>query len=302
MTKLTLNDVDAAAKALAKMLKARFKDYLVIKVGAIPRGGVPAALAVVKHLPEACLCDNLEACDVIIDDLIDSGRTHHEYVSKYGKPVYALFSKKPMNRAAHCTNSDEWLVFPWEQTEERSGEDIVIRLLQFIGEDPTRGGLQETPGRVLKAWKHWSSGYGQNPADVLKTFTDGAEKSDEMVLIRNIPVYSHCEHHLAPFFGTADVAYIPDGRIVGLSKLTRLVNIFARRLQVQERLTSQIVDSLMEHLLPRGAGVVVRCRHMCMESRGIQTHGEETVTSALRGVMLEGPARAEFLALTRSGK
>jgi GTP cyclohydrolase I len=174
------------------------------------------------------------------------------------------------------------------------------RLLAHLGEDPARQGLLETPQRVEKAWKHWTSGYGKNPADILKVFEDGAEQYNELIVVRGIPVYSHCEHHLAPFFGTATVGYTPNGKIVGLSKLTRLVDCFARRLQVQERLTIQIADALMEHVEPLSVGVVVRCRHMCMESRGIQTSGEETVTSALLGEMRTNLGlRSEFLALAR---
>jgi len=181
-----------------------------------------------------------------------------------------------------------------------SGAGIIQDLLKFvIGENVDREGLRETPLRVLKAWKHWAGGYDIDPADVLKVFEDGAEHYDQMVMVRSIPVYSHCEHHLAPFFGIAHVAYIPNGRIVGLSKLSRLVDVYARRLQVQERMTKQIADALWEHLAPKGAGVVVRCRHLCMESRGIQRQGSETLTSALRGTFLtNSEVRAEFYSMT----
>ncbi|MEY3721315.1 MAG: hypothetical protein RL618_1834 [Pseudomonadota bacterium] len=174
------------------------------------------------------------------------------------------------------------------------------RFLKSVGEDPDRPGLLETPHRVSKAWKHWTSGYEQNPADVLKAFEDGAEEYNELIVVRNIPVYSHCEHHLAPFFGKATVGYMPDGKIVGLSKLTRLVDGFAKRLQVQERLTIQVANALMEHLQPKAVGVVIRCRHLCMESRGIKTAGEETVTSAMLGELQPNLAmRTEFLDLAR---
>ncbi len=174
------------------------------------------------------------------------------------------------------------------------------RFLLSIGEDPDRPGLLETPARVTKAWKHWTSGYQQQPAEVLKTFEDGAEDYNELIVVRNIPVYSHCEHHLAPFFGRATVGYVPNGKIVGLSKLTRLVECFSKRLQVQERLTIQVANALMDALEPRAVGVVIRCRHLCMESRGIRTTGEETVTSAMLGEMLPNLAmRTEFLDLAR---
>ncbi|HTH43831.1 MAG TPA: GTP cyclohydrolase I FolE [Oxalicibacterium sp.] len=175
------------------------------------------------------------------------------------------------------------------------------RLLQHLGEDPARQGLLDTPKRVEKAWKHWTAGYRQDPADILKVFEDGAEQYNELIIVRNIPVYSHCEHHLAPFFGSATIGYTPNGKIVGLSKLTRLVDCFARRLQVQERLTIQIAETLMEHVAPLSVGVLIQCRHMCMESRGIQTPGEETVTSALLGEMRTNLAlRSEFLTLAKA--
>jgi len=174
------------------------------------------------------------------------------------------------------------------------------RLLITLGEDPDRPGLHETPSRVAKAWKHWTSGYQEDPAECLKVFEDGAQEYNELIIVRGIPVYSHCEHHLAPFFGKATIGYVPDGKIVGLSKLTRLVNCYAKRLQVQERLTIQIANALMTHLQPKAVGVVIRCRHMCMESRGIRTEGEETVTSAMLGELQPNLAlRTEFLALAR---
>nr|AYD82547.1 GTP cyclohydrolase [Achromobacter phage vB_Ade_ART] len=177
---------------------------------------------------------------------------------------------------------------------------VIHELLGNLDPDPDRQGLEETPARVAKAWAFWTKGYAENPAEILKVFDDGANGYDEMVSVCNIPVYSHCEHHMAPIFGVATVAYIPDGRIVGLSKLSRLVDCFARRLQVQERLTTQIADSLQEHLNPKGVGVWIKARHMCMESRGICQQGHHTVTTALRGVIKEDlSARAEFLALTR---
>ena len=187
-----------------------------------------------------------------------------------------------------------------EIEDDRFTETDWCRLLRHLGEDPSRQGLHETPSRIEQAWKHWTSGYASDPADILKVFEDGAEQYNELIVVRGIPVYSHCEHHLAPFFGTATVGYTPNGKIVGLSKLTRLVDCFAKRLQVQERLTIQVAEALMEHVEPLSVGVVIRCRHMCMESRGIRTPGEETVTSALLGEMRTNLGlRNEFLALAR---
>lgn len=178
-------------------------------------------------------------------------------------------------------------------------EQVFQAQLNWLDPLPNREGLRETPARMAKAWEFWCSGYEQDPADVLKVFKDGAEGYDEMVTVKDIPVYSHCEHHMAAIFGTATISYIPDGRVVGLSKLSRLVDVFARRLQVQERLTVQIADALMENLQPLGVGVLLRCRHMCMEARGICQSGHHTVTTALRGcIREEAQARAEFLAVS----
>lgn len=181
----------------------------------------------------------------------------------------------------------------------RARQTVITDLLNLvIGEDVYRPGLEETPRRVVAAWAEWTSGYTADPAGILKTFEDGAEGVDEMVAVVDIPFYSHCEHHLAPFFGTATIAYVPSQRIVGLSKLSRLLDVFARRLQVQERLTNQIVDALMEHLQPRGAACKIKARHLCMESRGVRQQGHHTVTTALRGVFKDQPeTRAEFLTM-----
>lgn len=185
--------------------------------------------------------------------------------------------------------------------KEQQDEIIILELLKYIiGEDVERGGLHETPARAVKAWREWTRGYQMDPAEVLKVFEDGAEHYDQMVTVKDIPIYSHCEHHLAPIFGTATISYIPNGKIVGLSKLSRVADIFARRLQVQERLTDQIADTLWSHLQPKGVGVMIKARHMCMESRGVCQQGHHTITTALRGAMREEEsARSEFMLLAR---
>jgi GTP cyclohydrolase I len=197
------------------------------------------------------------------------------------------------------------------QTLARVGENRALKvspmraveavrvLLDYIDPDSMRSGLAETPHRVVKAWGEWAKGYEQDPAQILKTFEDGADGVDEMVLVGPIPFYSHCEHHMTPFFGEAWVGYIPDGKIVGLSKFARLVDCFAKRLQVQERITVQVADAIMHHLNPKGVGVVVKARHMCMESRGVCKAGTKTTSSALRGVMKDAAPRAEFMSFVQ---
>lgn len=176
-------------------------------------------------------------------------------------------------------------------------EAAVREILLAIGEDPDRSGLAETPQRVAKAYAEVFSGLREDPADVLSTTFDIAH--EEMVLVKDIPFYSTCEHHLVPFHGSAHVGYIPslDGRVTGLSKLARLVDVFAKRPQVQERLTTQIVDAMVKHLKPRGAIVVVECEHMCMSMRGVRKPGAKTVTSAVRGLLHEPATRAEAMSL-----
>ncbi|MBR8742017.1 GTP cyclohydrolase I FolE [Nocardiopsis sp. MG754419] len=174
----------------------------------------------------------------------------------------------------------------------------VREILIAIGEDPDRDGLLKTPDRVARAYEEQFSGLGQKPGDVLTTVFEAGH--EEMVLVKDIELYSTCEHHLVPFYGVAHVGYIPaaDGRITGLSKLARLVDVYARRPQVQERLTGEVADAIMEHLEPRGVIVVVEAEHLCMTMRGVRKPGAKTVTSAVRGIFRGSDrTRAEAMSL-----
>ena len=282
-----------------RILSVETSSLSPLPIYGIPRGGIPVAYMLELLFPDYFrVTDSLSEAVICVDDIIDSGATRDRYMSIHNKPVFGMIDKT----ISGSEFKDAWIVFPWE-TNDKEGtgvEDNVVRLLQFIGEDPTRGGLIETPKRVAKAWQYWCSGYEVDIPALLKTFEDGADGCDEMVVVKDIPFYTHCEHHMAPFFGTATVAYIPNGKIVGLSKLPRIVDAFARRLQVQERLTNQIADAIDGNLSPLGVGVIIKARHLCMESRGIQQQGHCTITSALRGVIRNTPAaRAEFLDLAR---
>jgi GTP cyclohydrolase I len=292
-TVLTNIHVDLLASDLANLIIKQVSPRFGVKIYPIPRGGIPAAYAVGRHLNCRFVDKPCEA-DAFIDDILDTGKTSENWKERFpNTPFYALIDKK---NPVHISRFPGWVVFPWEGTSEAGITDNITRILEFVGDDPTRGGLAETPNRVAKAWQFWCSGYDKDPAEVLKTFEDGAEKHDQMITVKDIPIYSHCEHHMAAIFGTITISYIPNGKIVGLSKLSRLTDIFARRLQVQERMTDQIADALYEHLKPKGVGVVIKARHMCMESRGVCQQGHHTITTALRGNFKEfGPARAEFL-------
>jgi len=176
---------------------------------------------------------------------------------------------------------------------------LTERQLRLVGEDPEREGLLKTPERVAKAWQFLTHGYGLDPDEVLRSALF-AEDYSEMVLVRDIEVYSLCEHHALPFFGKAHVAYIPNGQIVGLSKIPRLVDVFARRLQVQERLTLQIRDAIDRVLEPEGVAVVIEAQHLCMMMRGAEKQNSMTTTSAMSGVFMDNPnTRAEFMRLVK---
>jgi GTP cyclohydrolase I len=183
--------------------------------------------------------------------------------------------------------------------ESQSIADLVRRMIQLIGEDPDRDGLRHTPERFEKALRFLTGGYQQDPEKLL----NGAMFSvcyDQMVLVKDIEIYSLCEHHMLPFFGKCHVAYIPDKKVVGLSKIPRLVNMFARRLQIQERLTNQIASAIQQKIAPLGVGVVVEARHLCMVMRGVEKQNSQTVTSAMLGAFRENvQTREEFLSLIR---
>src|SRR6266853_6909328 len=191
------------------------------------------------------------------------------------------------------------LTEPGAMEKPETVADLVRRMLQSIGEDANRDGLRRTPERFEKAFRFLTSGYQQDPEKLL----NGAMFSvcyDQMVLVKDIEFYSLCEHHLLPFFGKCHVAYIPDKKVVGLSKIPRLVNMFARRLQIQERLTNQIASAIQQEISPFGVGVVVEARHLCMVMRGVEKQNSQTVTSAMLGAFRENvQTREEFLSLIR---
>jgi len=179
-------------------------------------------------------------------------------------------------------------------------ENAITTILEQIGEDPSREGLLKTPSRVQKAFAFMTQGYSQDPKQILGDALFESS-NNEMVLIRDIEFYSLCEHHLLPIIGRAHVAYIPNGKVVGLSKIPRMVDVFARRLQIQEQLTEQIAQAIDEVVKPKGVGVVLQARHMCMEMRGVEKINSATTTSALRGLFIKNPdTRREFFALINS--
>lgn len=299
------------ARAAASELAARWEGKGIDRVYGIPRGGVPPALMVAQVLdvpvvgPDNAEWHNNFATMLVVDDLVDHGTTLGRYA--FGRngagTVFdhtdALFRKphSPVELAPDAIEVDGWLHLPWESMGAPT--DAVTRLLEYIGEDPRRDGLVDTPARVVKALREMTEGYHLDAKTILERTFD--EHCDDMIMVRDIPFTSLCEHHLLPFTGTATVGYIPhkSGGVVGLSKLARLVEMHARRLQVQERMTAAIAADIEEHLGAFGVGVVVRAYHSCMAVRGVRKSAE-MVTSTMLGAMREDArARAEFLDLSR---
>ena len=180
---------------------------------------------------------------------------------------------------------------------------VFVTMLELIGEDPEREGLKETPMRMAKAWKFLTSGYDQDPASVMKQFDSAG--CNQLILLKDIEVFSLCEHHGLPFSGRAHVAYIPKGKVLGVSKMARVVDIFARRLQIQERIGEQVTNAIMEHLNPHGAACIIEAQHLCMQMRGVEKQHSKMITSSLKGAFLEDSpsghaARAELMQLVFS--
>ena len=185
-----------------------------------------------------------------------------------------------------------------QQLANASMEELVRQLLARLGEDPSREGLLDTPQRVTKSMEYLTSGYQLQPADVVNDALFTVDY-DEMVIVKDLEMFSMCEHHMLPFFGKVHVAYIPNGKVIGLSKLPRLVEVFARRLQVQERMTTQIAEAIQEIIQPQGVGVVIEARHLCMMMRGVEKQHSSAVTSAMLGSFRQPTTRNEFLSLVR---
>lgn len=265
---------------------------LQIKVEHLPRTttyyGVPRGGAYLSAMLNPV--DTPEEADVIIDDIEDSGATRARYESRYpNTPFVALIDKE-----AHEKAGKPWIVFPWEKRDEgqpeESVEENVLRVLQKF-DDPTREGLRDTPKRYVKFLEDFLA----PPAFTFTTFE--SEGMDEMIVQKDIEFYSLCEHHLAPFYGVAHVAYIPNGKLVGLSKLARTVELYSRRFQNQERITSQIAERLQEELHAVGVAVVLEARHLCMGMRGVKKNATTTTSKLLGMFKDDAKARSEFFSI-----
>ena len=248
--------------------------------------GVPKGGMIVSNFLTCKKTHDPTQATVIVDDIVDSGRTKklHEDSFPLAKFMAVIDKqKKP--------DYDGYIVFPWEQAEE-DAEHTVAKMIEHLGDNPNREGIIDTPKRVVKSWKTLYGGYSQTPEDVLKTSFN--VDYDEMIISKDIEFYSTCEHHMLPFFGKAHIAYIPRANVVGLSKLSRLLEVYARRMQIQERLTNQIADGMMKVMNPLGCGVIIEAKHFCMVCRGVQKKNSTMITSAIRGLFKSAEVKNEF--------
>lgn len=292
------SDFDSDCLALIDMIP--FSKYQ--NIFGIPKGGVPLAMRL-SQLAGIPLVDEVKGpLTLVVDDICDSGKTRLRYRDNDFACIHWAGHTDVIPQWYVRETEGQWIHYWWEgdqKQETASIEDAVVRLLQYIGEDPAREGLVDTPKRVIKSYSHLFSGYGKNPQDLLTTFS--ADGYDEMVVLRDIELYSMCEHHMLPFIGKVHVAYIPDKKIIGISKLARLVEVFARRLQIQERIGAQVTEALMQYLEPKGAACIIEAQHLCMKMRGVEKQNSVMITSSLRGAFLEKPeVREEFMRLIRT--
>jgi|TARA_R100000656_G_scaffold68946_1_gene51939 GTP cyclohydrolase I len=252
----------------------------------IPKGGL-----IVTNFLNCNKTVNPKEATIIIDDIVDSGRTKKKYIKKYPKAKFITV----IDKQTHSKYAG-YIVFPWEKADN-DAQDVITKVIEFIGDNPVREGLVKTPNRVVKSWQELYGGYNQDPEKVLKTTFQ--VDCDEMVICKDIEFYSTCEHHMLPFFGKCHIGYIPKSQVVGLSKLARLLEVYSRRLQIQEQLTNQVANSLMDVLKPIGVGVIIEAKHFCMMCRGVNKRNSTMITSAIRGIFQNSTVKNEFHRLVK---
>lgn len=269
----------------------------------VPRGGISLALVLSQKLGIPFYQDKTEVTNhtLIVDDIIDSGKTRKYYSKNYFLSLHGSNQDSSLEEHTYIVNphnKGEWIVYPWETNETVGPTDNVLRMIQAIGDDPSRPGLIDTPKRVVKSWDEIYVGYNQKPEEIITVFDN--ENYDEIVLLKDIEVYSMCEHHILPFIGKAHIGYIPNKKIIGISKLARILEIYARRLQIQERLCHNVVNCIEKLISPLAVGCVIEAQHLCMRMRGVNKQNSIMTTSALKGGFMDNPAaREEFMRLIR---
>lgn len=302
------NEMMKDAEYLAQKIAEEGKEYSYIYP--IPAGGVPFAMALQSFLSPlqkrnkpVIICEkpkpDMEGECLVVDDIIHSGNTAEEYKCFDIAVIHQhLGSKVKAKFYCHLLTPNEpnWIDYWWEN-KTNNIESHIVRQLEYIGEDPNREGLLETPKRIVKSWKKIFGGYQIPVESVFKVFSEGA--CDSMVILKDIEFFSMCEHHMLPFSGKAHIGYIPNGAVIGVSKLARLLEIFSRRMQIQERIGEQVVSALTKYLKPKGAICILEAKHHCMTSRGVEKQNSVMVTSALSGNFTEIQTRNEFLSLIK---
>ena len=250
---------------------------------------------------------------LLVDDIVDTGATMHRAYNEILKNHpgcklltaclhynYTATAREPFYVSRRLPE-DPYIDYWWEESAEKDAEDLTIRRLELIGEDPNREGLKDTPARVERAWSELTSGYGVDVEKLFTTFTiekkTEQDEYDEIVLLKDIEFYSLCEHHLLPFFGKAHIAYMPADNVIGVSKLARILDVFSKRLQIQERLCDQVTDALMSHLVPYGAACIIEAQHLCMKMRGVGKQSSVMVTSSVKGKLRNAAAKTELMRL-----
>ncbi len=303
VTTLTWKDVQEAVDRFDVLLNNTFRGQFSgrIPIYGVPTGGAIIASMLYRAAGNFRLLDDPEPGCIIVDDVYDSGRTLRPYLAA-GQSCAVLVSKAddvPGLLSVVNVDRGTFVKFAWEH--ETGAEDAVRRLIQLMGQDPDREGLRDTPSRVCRALVEMTAGYHESAEEVLARVFE-SPRYDELVVVKGVRFTSMCEHHLLPFTGEATVGYLPSasGKVVGLSKLARLVQVYARRLQLQEQMTREISDAIMRHLGAKAAGVVVKAKHSCMGCRGAKQPDAEMVTSSMQGDLRTNAAlRAEFLALAK---
>ena len=305
---VTWEDVGTAVRDWARTLASLGAFDFVV---GISRGGIvpgfmlsqmmKLCFVVVDPFVEGGLKEFASKRIIMIDDIEDTGATLSFFGEQATKYKLADFVPRVIVRKPEEELNKVWYIFPWETETDTAGgrEQATVAILRSIGENPMREGLVDTPKRVAKLWGDLTAGYQQKPEEIMRT-DFSSEKYDEMIVLKDIRYFSTCEHHLLPFYGKVHFAYIPDKKIVGVSKIIRLIDVFSRRLQVQERMTMQIGQTFEEIVKPKGVGIVVEGLHLCMMLRGVKRENPMMKTSYLGGALRNKPeAREEFLKLIK---
>lgn len=296
--KLSWSEFNTICDDLGSALTKVFNEGKLRSIYGIPRGGsIVAQRLSAKFGFPMCEEGEIDNQTLIVDDIVDSGKTISKFPHNYKACLFINPEATFFGELFLVREKKEWVEFPYEiGAKENPGEDGVVRMLQAIGENPGREGLLDTPKRVTKSWAKLYAGYSQNPEEVLKTTFSEVENYDQLITLTDIELYSTCEHHMLPFFGKAHIGYLPNKKVVGLSKLARVVEIFSRRLQIQERLTQEIGNAINECLKPQGVGVIIEAQHFCMMARGVEKQNSKMTTSCLIG-SFRNECRDEFLKL-----